>query len=546
MYSVLIIDDEEPLREAIKILGLWEELGVLQLYEAANGREALHILEHYTVHIALVDMKMPELNGVQLLQLIEEKYPEVLSIVISGYNDFEYTKQAIRSRVVDYILKPVNRHDLNTALRNAVNIIEAKQRKTEETIHQNITLNMSLPKLKEKLYLSLIDRNSQKYYSEDLMQVVGLGRSNHMFSITTIRILNMDALIQRRFKNDIDLLQFAASNVIHDVLSNYFQTFSFANPKQEREIITVVSLEGSYYEDMNYKLYHGMNSIVTTLDQLFELDVIVGVGLPVQEITELAVSFDQSKLALMSYRLHNRSANVVKYDEVTHLDIPKEHKSIFTRMSQLRQVLETGNSQLLQSMLHDMMNQWNNTEQFTIGESEKITDELIMVLNDIAIEYGVPASGLPGSNMNAFRVLGICRDYNNYVQYKEVLQQYIQLYKQFIDAVKQQDTSFKVNDIKKYIDHYYYEDIKVTMFAEKYYLSREYLMKLFKQQYGCGIHEYIQSVRMEKAKELLQDSNLKIQDISEMLGYKDKNYFSKAFRNYFKMTPSEYRAYEEK
>jgi len=545
MYSVLIIDDEEPLREAIKILGLWEELGVVQLYEATNGREALHILNNHMIHIALVDMKMPELNGSKLLQLMEDQYPELLSIVISGYNDFEYTRQAIRSRVVDYILKPVNRHDLNTALRNAVNIIEAKQRKAEETIHQNITLNMSLPKLKEKLYLSLIDRNFQKYYTEDLMKVVGLGRSNHMFAITTIRFLNMDELIQRRFKNDIDLMQFAASNVIHDVLSNYFQTFSFANPKQERELITVVSLEGNYYEDMNYKLYHGMNSIVTTLNQLFELDVIVGVGLPVQEITELAASFEQSKFALMSYRLSKRSIHVVKYDEVIHNDTPKEHNSIFTRMSQLRQVLDTGSSQLLQSMLHDMMNQWNNTDQFTIGQSEKITDELIMLLNDIAIEYGVPASELPDRKKNAFRVLGICGDYNNYEQYKEVLQQYIQLYKQFIDAVKQQDTSFKINDIKKYIDQYYYEDIKVTMFAEKYYLSREYLMKLFKLQYGCGIHEYVQSVRMEKAKELLQDSNLKIQDISEMLGYKDKNYFSKAFRNYFKMTPSEYRTHEK-
>ncbi|MCR8657134.1 response regulator transcription factor [Paenibacillus endoradicis] len=546
MYNVIIIDDEEPLREAIKILGAWEELGVLQLYEASNGHQALDVLNNHTVHIALVDMKMPELNGSQLLQLIEQQYPNLLSIVISGYNDFEYTRQAIRSRVVDYILKPVNRYDLNTALRNAVGIIEAKQRKAEETIHQNITLNMSLPKLKEKLYLSLIDRNFKTYYNEDLMRLVGLGRNNHLFAITTIRFLNMDALIKRRFKNDIDLLQFATSNVIHDVLSTYVQTFSFANPKQEREIITVVSLEGNYREDMNYKLYHGMNSLLTTLQNLFELDVIIGVGLPVHEITELATSFEQSKLALMSYELSKRSAQVVKYDEGIHQNLQKDHKSIFTRMAQLRQVLDTGNSQLLQSMLHDMMNQWNSTEQFTIGESDKLTDELIMVLNDIAIEYGVPASELPNSDMNAIRVLGIFGDYNSYEQYKEVLQQIITKYKQCIDAVKQQDTIFKISDIKKYIDQYYYEDIKVTMFAEKYYLSREYLMKLFKQQYGCGIHEYVQSVRMEKAKVLLEDANLKIQDISEMLGYKDKNYFSKAFRNYFEMTPSEYRACAEK
>ena len=72
-------------------------------------------------------------------------------------------------------------------------------------------------------------------------------------------------------------------------------------------------------------------------------------------------------------------------------------------------------------------------------------------------------------------------------------------------------------------------------------MSREYLMKLFKQEYGLGIHEYVQKVRMEKAKELLDDTQLKIQEISEMLGFKDKNYFSKAFRNYYSISPSEYR-----
>lgn len=101
---------------------------------------------------------------------------------------------------------------------------------------------------------------------------------------------------------------------------------------------------------------------------------------------------------------------------------------------------------------------------------------------------------------------------------------------------------FEVGDIKAYIDHHYFEEIKISMFSDKYFLSREYLMKLFKQQFGFGIHEYVQKVRMDKAKELLSDPNLKIQDISEMLGYKDKNYFSKAFRNYYSVSPSEFRS----
>ncbi|MNV39175.1 Xylose operon regulatory protein [compost metagenome] len=99
-----------------------------------------------------------------------------------------------------------------------------------------------------------------------------------------------------------------------------------------------------------------------------------------------------------------------------------------------------------------------------------------------------------------------------------------------------------LEQIKSYVDNRYYEDIKISVFTDKYFLSREYLMKLFKARYGYGIHEYVQKVRMDKAKELLGDPDLKIQEISEMLGYRDKNYFSKAFRNYFDCSPSEYRS----
>ncbi|MNW58129.1 Xylose operon regulatory protein [compost metagenome] len=98
-----------------------------------------------------------------------------------------------------------------------------------------------------------------------------------------------------------------------------------------------------------------------------------------------------------------------------------------------------------------------------------------------------------------------------------------------------------LENIKAYIDNHYFENIKISMFTDKYFLSREYLMKLFKGKYGCGIHEYVQKVRMDKARDLLSDPALKIQDISEMLGYKDKNYFSKAFRNYYDCSPSEFR-----
>ena len=96
-------------------------------------------------------------------------------------------------------------------------------------------------------------------------------------------------------------------------------------------------------------------------------------------------------------------------------------------------------------------------------------------------------------------------------------------------------------EIKDYIQKNYNKEIKLSMFSNKYYLSKEYLSKRFKAEFGYGIYEYVLKVRMEKAKELLSNPNIKIQTISEHLGYSNNNYFSRAFKNYFGISPSEYR-----
>lgn len=98
-----------------------------------------------------------------------------------------------------------------------------------------------------------------------------------------------------------------------------------------------------------------------------------------------------------------------------------------------------------------------------------------------------------------------------------------------------------VKIIKEYIEKNYNTSIKLSMFTDKYFFSKEYLTKLFKSRYGCGIYTYVQEVRMKRAKDLLENPDIKIQSISERLGYADNNYFSKAFKNYYGMSPSQWR-----
>ncbi|WP_028608473.1 response regulator transcription factor [Paenibacillus harenae] len=544
MYKVLIIDDEEPLRDAIRILGDWKGLGVDEVLEADGGRIGLDMLRKHKIDLAMVDMKMPELNGMELLQIIEREYPDLLTIVISGYNDFEYTRQAIRSKVVDYLLKPVNRNDLNQSLRKAIDVLEAKRMKESEFIKRNITLNMSLPRLKEKVYLSIIERSFKSQTNEAFLPLIGADDPGNRFTAVTLRVLNLELIRKKRFHGDIDLLHFAVANVINEIAGDHFSAFTFASPKLEREMIAVLTVKGGYTEDIAYRAMHLMKKASSTLNDLFGISAAIGIGQITDDAMDIAVSYEGAKAAISGLDLSKLKGIAVTAAAIRTAVLPvvKESQSLTSRMSIIRSMLENGNPQSAKSVISEMMNRLKASDGLSFGDADRLLRELVFLLNDIALELGAKPDRLPMRGEQELRSFGIPLDFASLEEYESLLHRIADYYSGEIRKAQTANQPFDAGDIKSYIDNHYFEDIKISMFAEKHFLSREYLMKLFKQQFGYGIHEYVQKVRMDKAKELLDDSSLKIQDISEMLGYKDKNYFSKAFRNYYSVSPSEYRA----
>ncbi len=126
MYKVLLIDDENPVHLAICSLIDWPKLGLKEPQSAYNGQEGLHMMERLRPDIAFVDMNMPLMGGADFLQISSRNHPYCQYIVVSGYDDFHYTKAAIRAGVVDYLLKPINRGELERALKKAMSRLPEK------------------------------------------------------------------------------------------------------------------------------------------------------------------------------------------------------------------------------------------------------------------------------------------------------------------------------------------------------------------------------------------------------------------------------------
>jgi two-component system response regulator YesN len=536
MFQVLIVDDEEPVREAIRILGDWDKFEVNEIYEAGDGKTGLQILREEKPDIVLVDMRMPELNGIEFLQKAAVECPNTLNIVISGYDDFEFTRQAIQSRAVDYLLKPINQTELNSALRKAVD--DLKQRKSEENALKDIhsKLELSLPSLKEKVFLSLLEDSGSLVLDDASLQIIGY-HERALLGVAILRITNLAKITRLNYHNDVGLLITSLITTINQYTNDEQQLFSFRNPHNEREIIIFIVGTGLCAQ-FGQLTFSQLQIILQDLENRYGVNGVAGISEFQSDWYKMADSYRFAESMINNHNLLNMEDRVW-YQQPQQFS--KENQSILTQRALIHTAIENGSLGYLQTIINQYLKKIKDAAFFSLRDAARALDELIIMMDDIALEYGAPIDNARNYR-NHLRVGQVELDYLTFEDFSALLICLMEHFYNQINSYIKSGKDFNVYEIKDYIDRNYHEEIKISFFSDKYYLSRVYLMKLFKREFGFGIYEYVLKVRMNRAKELLGDPSIKILNISQMLGYNDHNYFSKAFKNYFGIAPTDYRS----
>ncbi len=197
--NVLIVDDERHVREAVKLLGEWDSWQVSNLYEAEHGEEAKRLLDTGTIDLMLTDVEMPGLDGLTLLEWTKNHHPKVVTIVLTGYDDYTYMRRAILHQSFDYLLKPVDPDVLNDALSRAMECIQPVVESGEaidqiaKYIETHYAEELTLQFMSERFYLSreYISRRFKQRFSvnlSDYIQTIRLNRAKELLSETEARI----------------------------------------------------------------------------------------------------------------------------------------------------------------------------------------------------------------------------------------------------------------------------------------------------------------------------------------------------------------------
>ncbi|MEM1486159.1 response regulator [Oscillospiraceae bacterium PP1C4] len=529
MYSVLIIDDEEPVREAVKLLCNWDAMNITQIFEACNGKTALEFVNKRNIDLVILDMNMPEMDGIEFLRHAEEKQFEV--IVISGFDNFEYAYEALKYRAVDYLLKPLIKSKLNEAVKKAVDKLSETKNQRDGLLEINNMLNITLPVLKERIYLAAIEGMLSQTEKEVYASIINPNSVYKSFGVIILRILYPLEAKYRTEKN-LESVERTLKSIVEDLNSSTIYCFYLKNPIINDERAVVLNLSSDVNTDDVTALKMQFDKMLRCLKASLGITVVSEISCLQNNVIKLNESYSSAKRKLKIVNLLDIYCCKTNLHYLPNQTIAK---SLIVNLPLFQNAIEKGSFKYLQDQLDEYLKQFIDIGYFSLEDADRMIAELELMLRDIAIQNDFSQSEAVEISSS------IPISYSSFEEFKKLIGKIAtNYYTEIRKQIKNKD-SFEVCEIKKYIDHKYFEKINISIFSKKYYLSREYIMKLFKKEFGCGIYEYVLKIRMTNAKKLICDPHVKIQDVAQMVGYNDSNYFSKAFRNYYGMSPTIYK-----
>lgn len=533
MYKVLIADDEKKVCQLIKMLVEWEKLSMEVIGVANNGCEALEIIKEKNPDIVITDIRMPGLNGLEMIEEVREHRMKTKFVIISGYREFKYAQAAVRYGVNEYLLKPIRQEELLQTLENLKEKFELQNEKanTEEQMRKQLEFNRI--KLRRGLFFDILFQGGakkEKLTISNINEDYGYDFKEGFFQAVCIRLDHAE----RIYHSSSEILEEKSIHLVKQELFDY--CYEIGAVYENGVLYTVLN----YAKESVLLVKKGIKNLLSESlmqDAIYQqLDVTVGAGNVTEDISGLMDSFRHAEYAYQQ-RILNGVGKV--YECTQDLKSSLVESAIFQEFNNSFIFAITNlNVEQIQKVLDQLKRNLLERENTFGHEILQMTKEvcnlylLCMRSNNLMIENG-----------DSF-----IQDFNEYADDCNSIQElFHHLSKTILDSVsaiiddRKQETTKPIRLAKQYIEANYMNSITIDEVSLKVGFSASHFSTMFKKETGVTFLEYLSSIRMKHAKELLKGGNKNIASICEEVGYSDVKYFTKSFRKYTGLKPNEYR-----
>ena len=529
LYNILLVDDETDVLEAMKKKIDWEALGFCLAGTAENGQEALEMAEQLHVDVVMTDIKMPYMDGLTLCKKLKENYRNIKVVIYSGFDDFEFAREAVHLEAEEYLLKPISSKDME-------NVFGKIKKKLDEEFNQHRNVNKlyeyyrkSLPAMQEQFVMGVLEGKITGERLKNMMEMYELDLNAPYYVVVN---LYAEAAVKEQSEKTAQLLNFSLRDMAEEYLK---EKMSFYCINYLDEVIFIFMLQED--KEIENVLYH-VDQICKMGSRVLDAQVTGAVGQPCNSLDILLSSYQEAKTA-MEYRTILGGSQVLYIKDIE----PNPQDSVAFMeydFQNLVRAVKIGDRKETDEAIQSFMDSLRNG-CITPNQYQLICMELSTELMKIGRSYKLRTKQIFGAGehipwQELYKHLSVD-------ELESWLREICNNLRHTLRHERSDSTIRLTEQAKAYIgEHYKENDLSAETLCHQLNVSAAYFSTIFKKEVGLSFVAYLTKIRLEHAVELLRTTEDKTYVIAEAVGYTEPNYFSYVFKKQYGISPSKYRA----
>lgn len=532
LYKILIVDDEIWIRENLKLLISSTEFGIERLEAACDGEDALEKIGRDCPDVVITDINMPFIDGIELIKRIRNINPEIVVVVLSGYSDFDFVREALLEGAIDYILKPISQNSIWNVLNKAFRVIEGKRQKSAEIRDNMEKLLIASSIINDKELSDLIDGDEKKpVRSITNPKLLEMELNFAKFNLVLIKTDRLNNILKKFPSMDSSKVSYRIKNIMEECIG-HSNAIVFNNIYVPNEFISVIIDRDRTEVD---KI---CDRLISKLQEFTKSYISAAVSLNHFSFDDLRDSYNEGLLAMMARRYRQGNSklyaqNVEKLQMNKLISAEQENQLIFA--------VQNCNKKIIRTIIYEQICiQDLHIKDILFLEVKQTIDRIAWILVNHSDNFNSPSEIMEVDTL--VELLNISIEKFNLSEVCSILDQ-------IVDSALKENYTYSPNEtikktietIKNYISENYFEELSLSSLAKQFLVDRSYLSKVFKNETGENLMLYIAKKRIEKSIELIKDGSVNLTDISSLVGYDDYAYFNRVFRKITGKSPREYK-----
>lgn len=533
MYKLLIADDERGTRDGLLAWFEKNPCGFEIVGTADGGLQALALARQYQPDLLLTDVRMPDLDGLTLARRCLELPNPPHLLIMSAYMETQYIKSALKLRAVNYLIKPIDLMELKeTMLRIRQQLEEEeRERRSKETLRKG--LHQSLSWLRGHFLGELLDgictvpaeiEQQLDFLGMDLPEIA-------RYCTVSVRIEPRSACFGSD-PGDNSRKMYSLRKLLEDILSMYAEGYVFERERSELAVVVIEHCDGSSPDLFEQDMKNLCQEMFSAL-RLASADTTIGLGKQVMARHQLPFSYQKARENIQARLILGNNQVISDYETSK-----PEKENLFTEVKLVKDKILSSDSEALVSAIDCFFAHLAACPGLEQTYAIQCAGLLLHVADEVLIENGWSARRDPGAVLQAY---GKLSKSETLPDMKAVTAEYVLRINRMLCSHMTAPADETVEKIRTIIRRHYRDNLTIQSIAEQIYLSPNYICMVFKQVTGQTINQYTTQVRMEQAKKLLEQTDVRITDIGAEVGYAEPGYFNKIFKKYVALTPKEYR-----